>query len=269
MLVRNHYENFMVASLFTPRPLRPYMWALYAYARTVDDIGDEAAGDRLLLLDQTEEALRECVEGRRTSPLFIALGDAIDRCRLPLEPLADLIDANRRDQDPAPFATYADLEAYCRGSAQTVGRLILRIFGYDDAELDGLSDHTTTALQLVNFYQDLRLDARRGRLYLPVDEMDRFGVRREDLLESSMTGPLSALLRYSYDRAWALFEAGRPLEHRVSRTLARQLQLYRLGGSAVLSQLEALRTLGRLDRPALSTAGKIRLVLRVLTGAAA
>jgi squalene synthase HpnC len=268
-LVQSHYENFMVASVFTPRRLRRYMWALYAYARTVDDIGDEASGDRRRLLDEAERAVRDCAQGRRTSPLFIALGDTIDRCRLPLEPFLALIDANRRDQDPTPFQTFAELASYCQGSAQTVGRLVLRIFGYDDPELDTLSDHTTTALQLVNFYQDLRVDAHRGRLYLPLDEMERFGVRREDLVAESMTRPLAALLRYSYDRAWGLFEAGRPLERRVSRALARQLALYRGGGMAVLSGLEAHLARGRLDRPALSTSRKIRLLLRVLVGGAA
>ncbi|MGC8489587.1 MAG: phytoene/squalene synthase family protein [Clostridia bacterium] len=265
-LMRSHYENFMIASVFTPSKLRPAMWALYAYARTVDDLGDEAEGDRLVLLDGFEADLRACFAGERETALFVALGDAVDRLQLPLGPFLALIDANRRDQDPTPFADFGAIESYCQGSANSVGRLVLRIFGYDDPALDHLSACTTTALQLVNFYQDLRHDAARGRLYLPLDELKRFGVDREDLQAAVMGDHLADLLRASYGRVRALFAEGQALETRVDRHLRRQLQLYRLGGSAILDALEANLERRSLSRPALSSAAKLKLLGQVFLG---
>lgn len=254
----------MVTSVFTPRPLRPYMWALYAYARTVDDLGDEASGNRLERLDRFEAAFRACLQGHRRSALFVALGDTMERCRLPADPFLSLLDANRRDQNPTPFATFSEIEDYCRGSANSVGRLVLRIFGYDDPALDELADATTTALQLVNFYQDLQRDVQNQRLYLPLDELSRFRVTREEVLASVMSDNLAALLRASYERVWALFAKGRPLEGRVSAPLARQLALYRLGGSAVLTALEARLAVRSLSRPVLSSGAKLGILLRAL-----
>ena len=190
-LARSHYENFTVAGRFLPKRLLPHVAAIYAYCRGVDDLGDEAAGDRLALLDAWEADLEQAYAGTPTAPHLQALQHTIRAFAIPPEPFRKLITANRMDQTQSRYATFADVLHYCEHSANPVGFLYLLLFGYDDEERRRLSDATCTALQLANFWQDVRRDWDKGRVYLPQEDMERFGYTEESLPRASATRPFA------------------------------------------------------------------------------
>jgi len=263
-LARAHYENFTVLSWLAPREMRRHLAALYAYCRTVDDLGDEAPGDRLALLDRFERELDAAFAGRARHPVFVALQETIARFSLPRDPFARLIEANRIDQRQSSFATFDELRHYCEHSATPVGRLVLMLYGYRDEERFALSDATCTALQLANFWQDLRRDAAVGRVYLPENEMAEYGVGRSDLRADRASANLRDLTRFQVDRARSYFRAGLPLIDRVRGHLRIDLALFSLGGLAILRKIERqdYDTLSR--RPTLSGPEKVGLALSAL-----
>ncbi|GGI98292.1 squalene synthase HpnC [Alicyclobacillus cellulosilyticus] len=266
--VTRHYENFQVVSRFVPRALRPHFCALYAYCRGVDDLGDEWQGDRLQALAEWERQLRLCFTGQPDALVFVALQDTIRRFDLPEEPFLRLIEANRRDQTVHRYHTWEELRDYCRCSADPVGRLVLALFGYRDEERQRLSDDICTALQLVNFLQDVGRDLEMGRIYLPLSDLAQFGTSVEELLHDYRRGRMNPRLRrciaFECERAEALFRSGARLERMVPFRLSLQLRLYRLGGQAVL---QALRRQGYdpfLRRPTVGPAAKAWLACRAL-----
>jgi squalene synthase HpnC len=267
-LARAHYENFTVLSGLTPRPLRRHQAAIYAYCRTVDDLGDEAEGDRLALLDRFEEDLDGAIAGRGRGPIFVALAETIARFDLPREPFARLIEANRIDQRTERYRTFADLLGYCEHSANPVGRLVLMLHGYRDDERFTLSDAICTALQLANFWQDLARDVARGRIYLPLDEMTGFGVAEADLRAARAGERLRNLIRFQVERARELFARGLPLIGRVRGRLKVELALFVRGGLAVLDGIRAQDYDTLRGRPTISDATKRRLVASTAIGLA-
>ena len=264
-LARGHYENFTVLSPFAPASMRRHLGTLYAYCRTVDDLGDEATGNRLALLDRAENELDAAFSGDARLPVFVALQDTIARFSLPRDPFRRLIDANRRDQAGLPFETFSDLLDYCACSANPVGRLVLMIHGCRDEEALSLSDATCTALQLTNFWQDLRRDARRGRVYLPQEDMKTLGVRPHDLVRERASDDLKELIRFQVGRARAFFEEGLPLLRRVRGHLRVDLALFSLGGLAILDKIEAQGFDTLSQRPLLTSSEKLRLGISALT----
>src|SRR5580692_11607254 len=189
-LAETHYENFHVASWFLPKKLRPHFHAIYAYCRVSDDLGDET-GNReqsLALLDQWNEELDACYDGKARHPVFVALAETIRACSIPKEPFADLLTAFKQDQIVTRFRTMDEVLAYCRYSANPVGRLVLYVCGYTDAERFRLSDATCSALQLANFWQDVASDyQQRDRIYLPQDAMQRFSVTEQTIAAGNAT----------------------------------------------------------------------------------
>lgn len=261
-----HYENFSVVSWMVPRELRPHFWALYAFCRGVDDLGDEHPGDRLEALDAFERELRAAVRGEAREPVFRALGITIRRFELPLEEFLKLIEANRLDQRNAAYRTYADLREYCRHSADPVGRLVLALFGIRDADSWERSDDICTGLQLANFWQDVERDLAIGRVYVPEEDMERFGLGREDFVARRRSPRLRQLMEFECGRAQGLFDRGRELERMVRGRLGLQLKLYRLGGQAVL---DAIRRQGYdpfAGRPTVSPIRKARIAVSALLG---
>nr|MDQ3348617.1 squalene/phytoene synthase family protein [Acidobacteriota bacterium] len=188
-LAREHYENFPVASRLLPRAMRSHVAAVYAFARRADDFADEPGltdAERIRLLDGWEARLRgdasvSLPAETGANLIFHALGHTIEQRQLPLELFTDLLSAFRQDVTTTRYRTFADLLDYCRRSANPVGRLVLRIGGYDEAALGTASDAMCTALQLTNFWQDLAIDWRRGRLYVPLEDRDRAGAADGDL----------------------------------------------------------------------------------------
>jgi squalene synthase HpnC len=235
---RAHDENFTVVSWFLPRRLRPHFFAVYAFCRWTDDLGDEAGGDRLRLLDAWELELRDCLAGRRERPLFRALGRTIDRCAIPEQLFLRLIEANRMDQQISRFPTYADLLHYCEHSATPVGRMVLHVLGYHDEPRQRLADATCIALQLANFWQDVSVDLRKGRIYLPLEDLERFGYSEDDLARGVVNDAFRRLMRFEVQRARELFATGRALEALVDRGARTEIKLFRLGGEAVLDAIE-------------------------------
>jgi squalene synthase HpnC len=269
-LAESHYENFSVASWFLPAALRPHFHAIYAYCRISDDLGDEVgdAAQSLALLDLWGHELDECYAGRARHPVFVALRETISACHIPKEPFADLLVAFRQDQTVTRYRSMDELLGYCRNSANPVGRLVLYACGEATPERFPLSDATCTALQLANFWQDVRRDYAKGRIYLPQDGMQRFGVTEATIAAGEITPQFRALLRYQVEHARQLFAAGLPLIGLVGRELALDLDLFNRGG------LEILRAIERQDfdvlssRPSLSKAAKVKLMLRALGGKA-
>jgi len=265
-LAETHYENFHVASWFLPAALRPHFHSIYAYCRVSDDLGDEvgSTASALALLDQWGRELDACYEGRARHPVFVALAETIRACGIPKEPFADLLTAFRQDQTVTRYANMHDVLGYCRYSANPVGRLVLYACGEASEEKFKLSDATCSALQLANFWQDIRVDWGKDRVYLPQDDMRRFGVSDETIANGVATREFRALLRHEVDYARSLFQQGLPLICMVNRDLAIDLDLFSRGG------LEILRTVERRDydvlsaRPAISKGSKLALGFRAL-----
>ena len=263
-LARSHDENFTVLSHLAPREMRRHLAVLYAYCRTVDDLGDEAPGDRLALLDRFEGELDAAFTSRARHPVLIALQETIARFDLPRDPFARLIEANRIDQRRCSFATFDELRHYCEHSANPVGRLVLMLYGHRDDELFALSDATCTALQLANFWQDVKRDAAVGRVYLPKDEMAEYGVTRSDLHAGRASASLKDLLCFQVDRARSYFRAGLPLIDRVRGHLRVDLALFSLGGLAILRKIDRQGYDVLSRRPSLSRPEKVLLALSAL-----
>jgi squalene synthase HpnC len=232
---RARTENFPVASLLFPRALRPHLRAVYGFARLVDILGDEAAGDRLALLDELERELDACYLGTPTWPVMRELQPTIREFELPREPFLRLIEANRMDQRISAYETWDDLKEYCVHSADPVGRLVLGLLrlGGDEA-LVAASDDVCTGLQLVNFLQDVPRDLALGRIYLPAEDRRRFGVTVLDAPNESLT----SLLRFEAERARGLLAAGATLRERIGGRVGRGVGLFARGGLAALEALE-------------------------------
>lgn len=211
VLARAAAENFPVAPRWLPRALRRDLLALYGFARLVDQLGDDAAGDREALLDALEAELDLAFAGRARLPLLAEVGRVAALRGLPREPFSRLVEANRRDQRVSRTASWSELEDYCRLSANPVGQLVLGLFGLATPERIAWSDAICTALQVVEHCQDVREDLGRGRVYLPADECRAFGVREEDLATAPAPEALRRLLAFEAERARGLLRAGEPL----------------------------------------------------------
>ena len=267
-LAESHYENFHVASRMLPRRLRPHFHSLYAYCRISDDLGDEVGdtAQSLALLDLWEQELDRCYQGEATHPVFVALRQTITVCDIPREPFADLLVAFRQDQTVIRYQTMADVLAYCRYSANPVGRLVLYACGYRDAERFALSDETCTALQLANFWQDVRDDWQRGRVYLPQDAMAQAGVDDATIAGGVATPAFRALLQQQVEYARAMFLRGARLIGTVDKELALDLDLFTRGGLEILRAIEARQYDVLSGRPSISRARKAKLLLQALAG---
>ena len=266
-LAETHYENFHVATWFLPNALRPHFHAIYAYCRISDDLGDEvgSTAEALALLELWGEELDACYAGRARHPVFVALAETIRECAIPKEPFADLLTAFRQDQTVTRYATMEDVLQYCRYSANPVGRLVLYACGEADEEKFRLSDATCSALQLANFWQDVREDWKRGRVYLPQKDMEFFRVNDTIIAEGIATPEFRALMHCEVNYARDLFEQGLPLIGMVNRDLALDLDLFSRGGLEILRAIEQRDYDVLSARPAISKATKAMLALRAAT----
>lgn len=264
-----HYENFTVGSWLLPRRLRRPLAAIYAFARTADDLADEgelAAAERLDRLAAWEAQLEACYAGEAREPIFVALADTARRFAIPIEPFRRLLDAFRQDVAFRPFATFDELLAYCRCSADPVGHLVLALFGYHDAERQALADRVCTGLQLANFWQDVAVDAARGRIYIPFEDLERFGCAPAELTPGRCNDRLRVLLRFEVERTRLWLRDGVHLAAHVEPRLAREVRLFAGGGLGILDRIEAAGFDVLTARPTLSSADKTRLILRVIAG---
>lgn len=265
-LATHHYENFQVVSWLLPRRLHQHFYNVYAYCRWADDLGDEIADPRrtIELLDAWENELRRCYAGAPTHPVFIALAETARECDIPIEPFLDLLVAFRQDQSVHRYPTWESVLEYCRYSANPVGRLVLYVASYRDAERQRLSDATCTALQLANLWQDVARDLEKGRIYIPLDAAATHGFSENDIMARRFDARYVALMKDLIARTRALFTVGAPLAATLAAELRVDIELFSRGGGAVLNAIEAMGFDTLHHRPALSRATQTRLLGRAL-----
>ncbi len=239
-----HYENFPVASTLVPRRLRSAVVAIYRFARAADDVADEGDAPpevRLAALDRFELVLDAIERGEPPADAMLAdLAAAVRDHALPLAPLRDLLSAFRQDVTVTRYATYADLADYCRRSANPVGRLMLALYRAESPARREWSDSICTGLQLANFWQDVALDWAKGRVYLPQEDLNRFGVDVTQIARGECDEPWRALLRFETARARVLLEDGRPLVRELPRRLALEIAAVIAGGQLICGRIDAV-----------------------------
>ena len=288
-VTRRHYENFTVASWLLPRKLVPHFEAVYAYCRWADDLADETGGgeNALGLLDWWRSGLMGCYDGNSTHPVFIALRETIRTFSIPSKPFLDLLIAFEQDQRIPKYDTFDQLLGYCRNSANPVGHLVLYLFETFDVTKAALSDEICTGLQQANFWQDVARDFEKGRIYLPREDRERFGVSDDQLrawvepasrrFDNRKTGgtpvpPLPIppafreLLKFEVDRTRGFFERGLQLLPRLPRKARVDVELFALGGEAVLRAIEKQNYDVLTSRPRIGKLTKAKLLGRALLG---
>ncbi|WP_428263801.1 squalene synthase HpnC [Haliangium sp.] len=261
------HHNFPVASLFVPRMLRRHIWALYAFARTADDFADEPRfeGRRASELDRWEERLERCYFGEPPDhPVFVALGDTIQRFDLPITELQALISGFRTDLEGRRYATWRELSAYTALAAEPIGHLFLYLGGYRDPVLHHYANDLCTGLALAKVLQDVPADMNRGRLYIPAEDLRHFGVSEDDLAARRPTPAVGALIRYEVARTRSLFERARPLVELIGANLAIEMALIWHGGMRILDKIQAAGPRVLTRRPQLNALDKAMVVSRAL-----
>ncbi len=267
-LATSHYENFNVVSWLLPRGLHQHFYNLYAYCRWADDLGDEIADPAraLVLLDWWESELRDCYAGKTSHPVFVALAGTIRAIEIPIAPFSDLLKAFRQDQTVHRYNSWEEMIGYCRYSANPVGRLVLYLCGYRDAERQRLSDATCTALQLANFWQDVSRDLEKGRIYIPLDALRKHGLEFADIEARRFSDRYSDLMRDLIARTRVLFAEGLPLAKTVSPELRVDIEMFSRGGLAVLDAIEGIGYNTLEKRPSINKGTQIKLLGRALFG---
>jgi hydroxysqualene synthase len=253
-IARSHYENFPVGSLLIPRRLQPYVFAVYAFARTADDFADEPGysdAERILYLNEWEELFIKSLDGNLRHPIMWGVVETIRKHDLPVKLFLDLLSAFRQDVSVRRYDSFNDLMDYCRRSADPVGRLLLLIFGYRDVSLFRYSDSVCTALQLANFWQDVSVDLRKNRIYIPREDMMSFGVTESEFFRDRATRSFRELIRYEIERTNALFRMGAPLIRHLRGRFRYEIKCVLAGGTAVLRKIE------RIDCDVLRTRPKL------------
>ncbi len=269
-LATHHYENFHVVSFLLPKRLHQDFYNVYAFCRWADDLGDEIGdpAESLRLLAWWRQELEAMYQGQVRHPVFVALEGTAKKYNLPTQLFSDLISAFEQDQRITRYQNWDEVFDYCRCSANPVGRLVLRLCGYDDAERDRLSDATCTALQLANFWQDVTVDFEKDRVYLPLHLFAKHGYTIEDLAAHRFNPAFQAVMREAVDEARKLFLEGLPLVKTVNRRLALDLELFSRGGMRVLEKIEHVNYNVLAARPSVSKTDRISLVAHALLRAA-
>jgi squalene synthase HpnC len=238
----DHYENFPVASILLPRRLAPAVEAIYAFARSADDLADEGdagPGERLAALSAYEAALDGIERGApQPDPMFARLAGVVAQYRLPLQPMRDLLSAFKQDVVTTRYRDYAALLDYCRRSANPVGRLMLALYGTVGEEAMRESDAICTALQLINFWQDVAIDWAKARIYIPLEDLERFGVTEASFDRADAGEAFRALMAFEVERARALMLQGFALPLRLPGRIGWELRLVAQGGLRILEAIE-------------------------------
>ncbi len=270
-LARTHYENFPVGRM-VPKSLRPHVHAVYAFARTADDIADEGYADprvpnpnqdaeapseqeRLEMMHGYQSDLEACLNGTAGRPehdwIFLPLADTIQKCDLPPYLFRDLLSAFEQDITKRRYENFETVLDYCQRSANPVGRLVLHLHGIHDEKLHKMSDHICTGLQLANFWQDVSVDLGKDRIYIPTADMERNGVTEAELFSGSATEGYTRCMQDMVERAWIQFRSGRNLPRYLNFPLSLEIRLTWLGGTAILKKIEKQNFDTLAERPKL------------------
>ncbi len=268
-LTRDHYENFPVASLFVPREKRPFVCAIYSFARIADDYADEPGltpAERIDSLTEWEEQLIDAYRGHTHHPVFIALRETVDRFEIPMELFQALLLAFRSDVTTHRYESFDEVLGYCENSANPVGRLILLLFNYRSEAFMELSDSICTALQLTNFWQDVSVDLKKDRVYIPMEDVREFGYSEEDLFQRTFSQSFKDLMCYEVDRTRQMFLEGKPLLSEVGKDLRSELRLTWNGGMRILRKIEQADYNVLASRPTISVLDKLLLLTQGFLG---
>jgi len=268
-LAKSHYENFPIG-WFVPKAMRKYVYAVYAFARTADDISDERVDNapldnrRLDRLNDYEIGLNRALEGRSEDPVFVAVAETVEKTGIPAQLLRDLLTAFRMDVTKNRYRDYKELENYCVYSANPVGRIVLLLFGCNDPKMLQLSDKICTGIQLVNHWQDVGVDLDKDRIYLPEEDLKRFGATYELLQKREVTESFRSLMRFEISRARSLFQEGHPLLKMIggkSRRLKWQVSLMWKGPMKILDKIESVDYDVFRRRPSLTKSELMKMFL--------
>jgi squalene synthase HpnC len=265
-LATHHYENFHVVSFLLPKELHQDFYNVYAFCRWADDLGDEIGDpqESLRLLAWWRDELYAMYAGRASHPVFIALRSTVKQYDIPVEPFHRLICAFEQDQTVARYQNFDELLAYCENSANPVGHLVLYLCGYRDGERQRLSDFTCTALQLANFWQDVTVDLRKDRVYLPLNLFASHNYTVDELFELRFDARFRAVMQEAVAVAEELFQKGLPLIETVNPRLALDLELFSRGGMKILSKICAQDYDVLKQRPHISKVERAVILLRCL-----
>jgi squalene synthase HpnC len=261
-IARKHYENFPVASVLIPAHLRKHIAAIYAFARTADDFADEER-DRKKLQDWRDK-LWQSIRGPSDHPVFIALADTIRTFEIPVQWLDDLLQAFLLDLDKNRFSSLQSLEEYCRYSAHPVGRLVLWIFGYRSEKVMLYSDRITSALQLTNFWQDISVDLKKDKIYIPTDFLEKFSISEREILEQKSTDNFSAMMKILISETEQMYLEGLQILHSVEGRLKRELQFTIAGGQKILEKTRNNRNRLLTYRPKLNKFDWLKISVNII-----
>ncbi|KAA3605654.1 MAG: squalene synthase HpnC [Calditrichaeota bacterium] len=268
-LAKSHYENFPVGSILVPKKMRPHFYNIYAYSRMADDLADEgdfSTSERLKNLNDFRESFLECIKAnsKPQEPVFVALKETMSFLQLPQKPFLDLVKAFEMD---TTFTEYENREQqifYCKHSANPVGKLVLSLFGKSNPENDFLSDKICTALQIVNFLQDISVDWGKGRVYIPQSIYSSFGLEREDFHNSDKTENFRKMILSEVDFVEKMFYEGSELIHKTSGRLSLELRFVVSSGLTILGKVKELNSKLRFERPHLKTSDKLKILKKVI-----
>ena len=259
-MANRHYENFPVASKLIPPHLRPHIAAVYAFARTADDFADEEKNEQKLLDWQNQ--LHHCLNQTPEHPVFIALSQTIRTFQLPLQWFNDLITAFLWDLHHNRFNTLKELREYCRFSANPVGRIVLWIFGYRNSTLMEYADYITTALQLTNFWQDISVDVKKDRVYIPLDLLSKHGVEIKQIIAKQSSPGFETVIRELSEKTQSLFDKGKPLFYSIRGRLRWELYFTVRGGMEILNKVARLGSKILQTRPVLSKRDWMKIIFK-------
>lgn len=239
----SHYENFPVISLAIPKSVRKHVAVIYQFARQADDIADEGnlpPEQRIELLDQYTNELKKCLEGKNENTFWFALYNTIAEKKLSPGYFYDLLSAFSQDIRLNRYKDFDQLLNYCRRSANPVGRLMLQLFDVRDESIYQYSDAICTALQLANFYQDISIDFLKNRIYIPLDELEKFGVDEKVFEKKQINTNFQKLMRFQVSRTRDLFKQGKNLLEYLPKSFLIQMKMTILGGEKILDKIEAI-----------------------------
>ncbi|MCX6144567.1 MAG: squalene synthase HpnC [Ignavibacteriales bacterium] len=268
-LAHDHLENFPVASLLVPREKRPHVYAIYSFARVADDYADEPGltpAERVNSIAEWEEQLIDAYRGHAHHPVFVALRETIDHFEIPVELFQSLLRAFRSDVTRHRYESFEEVLEYCENSANPIGRLMLLLFNYRSETTMEFSDSICTALQLTNFWQDVAVDLKKDRMYIPLEDIREFGYSEEELLGLHCSQAFKDLMCYQVERTEQLFQEGKPLLSAIESDLRMELKLTWKGGMRILKKIEQQDYDVLARRPSLSLLDKTSIFLSSLVG---
>ncbi len=267
-IARSHYENFPVASIILPRRLRIPIAHIYRFARVADDIADEGDNtpeQRLKALKQLREELARIRDHKPAhTEMMQALQQQIERHDLSVSLLEDLLDAFSQDVTQQRYENFAELMQYCRKSANPIGRLLLQLNKIEDSHLIGLSDAICSALQLINFLQDIAIDYQKQRIYLPQDELKRFNISEQQIAQGDTGGAWQLMMDFQIKRATRLLQSGAPLALKLPGRMGLEMRMIVAGGERILKQLHEVRGDVFQHRPKLTTKDWLIMIYRAV-----